>query len=84
VRAEFSIAASEQLGEANGECARGDLPSVPNGTGMVATVRTTACAGLLLSTVFTTYVYVHKIGEVDNAKSLVFSFDASSDDLQIV
>ena len=47
---------------------------MPNGTGMVATGHSTGCAIALLSTEFTTYVYVHKAGEQDSAKSLVFRF----------
>jgi len=54
---------------------------------MVATAHETGCAIVLLSTEFTTYVYVHKAGERDSAKSLVFRFDDSTesfDDPQIV
>ena len=67
------------LGETNGaDCdTRGDFPSVPNGVGMVVTGHSTGCAVVLLSTAFTTYIYVHKIGESDSAKSLVFRFDES-------
>jgi hypothetical protein len=50
---------------------------VPNGTGMVATGHSTGCATVLLSTEFTTYLYVHKAGEKDSAKSLVFRFHES-------
>jgi hypothetical protein len=79
----------DSLGETNGaNCdTRGDFPSVPNGAGMVVTGHSTGCAVVLLSTAFTTYVYVHKAGENDSAKSLVFRFDESpesSTDPQIV
>ena len=46
---------------------------------MVATGHSTGCAVVLLTTAFTTYVYVHKTGEGDGAKSLVFRFDESPD-----
>jgi hypothetical protein len=78
----------DSLGQTNERCdARGDFPSVPNGTGMVATGHSTGCAIALLSTEFTTYVYVHKAGEKDSAKSLVFRFYESPkffDDPKIV
>ena len=65
----------DSLGQTDASCdTREDFPSVPNGTGMVATGHTTGCAIALLSTEFTTYVYVHKAGEKDSAKSLVFRF----------
>ena len=65
----------DSLGQTDESCdTRGDFPSVPNGTGMVATGHSTGCAIVLLSTEFTTYVYVHKAGEKDSAKSLVFRF----------
>src|ERR1700688_1556498 len=71
----------DSLGETNGaDCDyRGDFPSVPNGAGLVATGHSTGCAVVLLFTAFTTYVYVHKIGESDSAKSLVFRFNESPD-----
>ena len=67
------------LGETNGaDCdTRGDFPPVPNGVGMVVTGHSTGCAVVLLSTAFTSYIYVHKTGESDSAKSLVFRFDES-------
>jgi hypothetical protein len=79
----------DSLGETNGtNCdTRGDFPSVPNGNGMVATGHSTGCAIVLLSMAFTTYVYVHKVGESESAKTLVFRFDesfGSSEDPQIV
>jgi hypothetical protein len=71
----------DSLGETNGsDCdTRGDFHPVPNGAGMVATGHSTGCAVVLLTTEFTTYVYVHKTGESDSAKSLVFRFDVSPD-----
>jgi len=71
----------DSLGETNGSnCdARGDFPTVPNGTGMVVTGHSTGCAVVLLSTAFTTYLYVHKTGETDSGKSLVFRFSVSPD-----
>lgn len=66
----------DALGETSGSCdTRGDLPSVRNGTGLVATSHDTGCAIVLLATAFTTYVYVHKEGEADSARSLVFMYD---------
>jgi hypothetical protein len=65
----------DSLGQTDKSCdTRGEFPSVPNGTGMVATGHSTGCAIALLSTEFTTYVYVHKAGEKHSAKSLVFRF----------
>jgi hypothetical protein len=65
----------DSLGQTDESCdTRGEFPSVPNGTGMVATGHSTGCAIALLSTEFTTYVYVHKAGEKDSAKSVVFRF----------
>jgi len=66
----------DSLGEYSSDCdSRGELPSVPNGSGMVATGHSTGCAIALLSTAFTTYVYLHRLGESDSAKSLIFRFD---------
>ena len=71
------------LGESDQGCnMRSDVKSVPSGTGMVATTHLTACDSW--SPLYTTYVYVHRAGESDSAHSLVFSFDAESDDLKIV
>lgn len=65
----------DSLGQTDKSCdAREEIPSVPNGTGLVATGHSTGCAIALLSTEFTTYVYVHKAGDKDSAKSLVFRF----------
>jgi hypothetical protein len=73
-------------GEIDGSCdLRSDLPSVPNGTGMVAKAHVTGCeAWPLPSVAYTTYIYVHRVGEPDSANSLVFRFYAASDDLNIV
>jgi hypothetical protein len=65
----------DSLGEASDKCARGDLPSVPNGSGMLATAHFTSCSYGLAHGAETTYVYVHKTGEKDSRKSLVFRFD---------
>lgn len=68
----------DALGETSGTCdTRGDFPSVPNGTGMVATGHVKGCAVVLLATEFTTYVYVHRTGEADSRKSLVFKYDST-------
>jgi len=65
----------DSLGRTDERCdTRGDFPSVPNHTGIVATAHETGCAIVLLSTEFTTYVYVHRAGEEDSARSLVFRF----------
>lgn len=79
----------DSLGEPSTSCdARGDLPSVPNGTGLVVTSHVTGCAIVLLATAYTQYVYVHRIGEADSARSLVFKYDLSGvesiDDPRIV
>jgi len=78
----------DSLGETSGDCdVRNDFPSTPNGTGIVATGHSTGCAIALLSTQFTTYVYVHRAGEKDSPKSLVFRFfnsDENFDDPHIV
>lgn len=73
------------LGESDGGCEiRGDATSVPSGTGMIATAHIVGCDGPYDAIAYTTYVYVHKVGENDSAKSLVFSFDADSGDLKMV
>jgi hypothetical protein len=69
------IGPSDSLGEASDNCARGDLPSVPSGSGMVATAHFTSCTYGFAHGAETTYVYVHKTGEKDSRKSLVFRFD---------
>jgi hypothetical protein len=78
----------DSLGQTDESCdTRGDFPSVRNGAGMVATGHSTGCAIVLLSTEFTTYVYVHRAGDADSAKSLVFRFyesPESFDDPKIV
>jgi hypothetical protein len=74
----FNDFVPDSLGETSGTCdTRGDFPSVPNGTGMVATGHVTGCAVFLLTTEFTTYVYVHRTGEADSRKSLVFKYDST-------
>jgi hypothetical protein len=70
-----NIGPSDSLGEASDNCVRGDLPSVLNGSGMVATVHVTSCTFGLAHGEGTTYVYLHKSGENDSRKSLVFRFD---------
>ena len=69
------IGPSDSLGEDSDNCARGDLPSIPNGSGMVATAHFTSCTYGFAHGLETTYVYVHNTGEKDGRKSLVFRFD---------
>jgi hypothetical protein len=64
----------DPLGEASNNCIKGDLPSVPNGTGMVATAHVTSCSFGLAHGAETTYVYLHGLGEKDSRESLVFRF----------
>jgi hypothetical protein len=72
----------DSLGEVSDNCARGDLPSVPNGAGMVATEHFTSCGYFIIHGEVTTFVYLHTVGEKDSAKSLVFRFyDSSSNDV---
>jgi hypothetical protein len=64
----------DPLGEASDGCVKGDLPSVLNGTGMVATAHVTSCSFGLAHGAETTYVYLHKSSEKDSKESLVFRF----------
>jgi hypothetical protein len=68
-------ASLDQLGEADENCVYHDLGSVPNGAGLVATAHETACTYGIAHGGETAYVYVHKTGEPDRGKSLVFMFD---------
>jgi hypothetical protein len=70
-------ASLDELGEASENCVYDDLGSVPNGTGLVATAHDTACTVGLIHGGETAYVYVHKAGDPDRGKSLVFLFDES-------
>lgn len=63
-------------GEATDNCEKVELPSVPNGAGMVVTAHNTACSGYAGSSAI--YVYVHKVGEVESSDSLVFRYFESS------
>jgi hypothetical protein len=69
------IGPSDSLGEASDNCARGELPTVPSNSGMVATAHFTSCTYGFAHGLETTYVYVHKAGEKDGRKFLVFRFD---------
>ena len=62
----------EPLGEASNNCIKGDLPSVPNGTGMVATAHVTSCSFGLAHGAETTYVYLHGL-ERKIAGNLLYS-----------
>jgi hypothetical protein len=64
----------DPLGVANYDCIKGDLSSVPNGSGLVATAHVTSCSFGLAHGAETTYAYVHKAGEIDSKESLVFRF----------
>ncbi len=64
----------DPLGEANYDCIKGDLPSIPNGSGLVATAHVTSCSFGLAHGAETTYAYVHQAGEKDSKESLVFRF----------
>ena len=70
-------ASVDELGEADGNCIYQDLGSAPNGTGLVATAHETACTYGLVHAGETAYVYVHKAGDSDRGKSLVFLFGES-------
>jgi hypothetical protein len=77
----IQLAPMDSLGEASDNCARGDLPSVPNGIGTVATAHSTSCDYFMIHGDETTFVYLHRLGEKDSAKSLLFRFyDSSSND----
>jgi len=67
----------DELGEASENCVYHDLGSVPNGAGLVATAHETACTYGIAHGGETAYVYVHKAGDPDRGKSLVFLFDES-------
>jgi hypothetical protein len=71
------IGPSDSLGGSSYSCARGDLPFVPSGSGIVATAHITSCAYGFGVGATTTYVYVHKPREEDSRKSLVLRFDNS-------
>jgi hypothetical protein len=68
----------DSLGEDSDNCARGDVSSVPNGAGMVATEHLTTCDYFMIHGEVRTFVYLHRVGEKDSAKSLVFRFYDSS------
>ena len=70
-------ASLDELGEASENCVYDDLGSFPNGTGLVATAHDTACTVGFIHGGETAYVYVHKAGDPDRGKSLVFLFDES-------
>ncbi|SRR5258706_7135489 len=75
----------DSLGEADDNCARQDFPSIPNGNGMIATSHVIDCTYFIAHGEETTFVYVHKLGNEDSKKSLVFRFDNAdnSDDPHI-
>ena len=65
----------DSLGKTSSECdARGDYRAVANGSGVVVTGHTTGCVVVLLSTTYTTYVYLHRPEESDSSKSLIFRY----------
>jgi hypothetical protein len=68
----------DSLGNANDSCARQDFPSIPNGSGMVATSHTIDCTYFIAHGEETTFVYVHKKGQEDRKESLVFRFANAS------
>jgi hypothetical protein len=64
----------DSLGEADGNCARQDFPSIPNGNGMIATSHLVDCTYFIAHGEETTFVYVHRSDEKDSRGSLVFRF----------
>jgi hypothetical protein len=68
----------DSLGNANDNCARQDFPSIPNESGTVATSYTIDCTYFIAHGEETTFVYVHKTGQEDSRKSLVFRFANAS------
>ena len=64
----------DSLGEANDSCARQDFPPIPNENGMVATSHLIDCTYFIAHGEETTFIYVHKSGENDSRKSLIFRF----------
>jgi hypothetical protein len=64
----------DSLGEASNNCVRQDYPSVPNAGGMIATVHDTTCDFGLAHGAETTYIYLHRLGEGDSRRSLVFRY----------
>jgi hypothetical protein len=77
----FQLGPLDSLGEDSDNCARGDVLSAPNGAGMVATAHTTSCDYFIIHGEETTFVYLHRLGEKDSKKSLVFRFyDSDSND----
>jgi hypothetical protein len=62
-------------GESSENCIRSDLPSNPNGFGMIATAHTTYCDYFIAHGNGVTYIYVHGARESDSRSSLVFRFD---------
>lgn len=65
----------DSLGEANENCDRTDLPSVPNGAGMEGTAHVTSCGYFIAHGDDATYFYLHRAGEKDTSQSLVFRYD---------
>src|ERR1700722_9377683 len=60
----------DALGETNDNCVRGELPSVPNGAGMVVTAHSIVCGYFIIHGDETDFVYLHQLGEKDSRKSL--------------
>jgi hypothetical protein len=65
----------DSLGDTNEDCIKTDLLSAENGAGIVATAHVTDCTFGLAHGAETIYVYLHRLGEKDSSKSLVFRFD---------
>jgi hypothetical protein len=77
----FQLGPLDSLGEATHNCARGELPSVSNGSGVVATAHYVTCDYFMIHGDETTFVYLHQSGEKDARKSLIFRFyDSSNND----
>lgn len=65
----------DSLGEADENCIETDLPSVPNGAGKEVTAHVTSCGYFIAYGDDTTYFYLHRAGEKDASRSLVFRYD---------
>ncbi len=63
---------TDPQGESNDSCIKVDLPAARSHSDMVATAHNTVCGVMGGSSAI--YVYVHRLGESDDRKNLVFRF----------
>ena len=61
-----------------GPCEAKDVGEDPNGHGLVVTVRRTYCSGAK-DVIAIYYVFVHRVGETNGLRNLVFRYSATSE-----